>query len=121
MTFGSAFSPESVGSLGLFFGLSIDSSIWIIRCPTSSTADQILGAGANAAPTRVAGVIAGGPSETTLIFSDLTESFVTPQSPNLFGFGHVTQVNDLAGNGFCASGTCELTYVFRDYIPIAFN
>src|SRR4051794_37010468 len=40
MTFGSAFSPESVGSFGLFFGLSIDSSIWIIRCPTSSTADQ---------------------------------------------------------------------------------
>src|SRR6185503_8001606 len=40
MTFGPAFSPESVGSLGLFFGLSIDSSIWIIRCPTSSTADQ---------------------------------------------------------------------------------
>src|SRR5687768_3568053 len=42
MTFGPAFSPESVGSLGLFFGLSIDSSIWIIRCPTSSTADQLL-------------------------------------------------------------------------------
>src|SRR3954470_3236862 len=42
MTFGSAFSPESVGSLGLFFGLSIDSSIWIIRCPTSSTADHPL-------------------------------------------------------------------------------
>jgi PEP-CTERM motif len=80
-----------------------------------------LGAGANAAPTPVAGVIVGGPSETTLIFSDLTESFVTPQSPNSFGFGHVTQINDLAGNGFCASSTCELTYVFRDYIPIAFN
>src|SRR4051794_27481620 len=43
MTFGPAFSPESVGSLGLFFGLSIGSSIWIIRCPTSSTADQYVG------------------------------------------------------------------------------
>jgi hypothetical protein len=80
-----------------------------------------LGTNASAAPIPVAGVIVGGPGETTLIFSDLTESFVTPQSPNLFGFGHVTQINDLAGNGFCASGTCELTYVFRDYIPIAFN
>ena len=64
-----------------------------------------LGAGANATPNPVAGVIVGGPGETTLTFSDLTESFVTPQSPNSFGFGHVTQINDLAGNGFCASGT----------------
>ena len=68
-----------------------------------------------------AGVIVGGPSETTLMFSDLIENFVTPQNPNLFGFGHVTQINDLAGNGFCASGTCELTYAFQDYIPVAFN
>jgi hypothetical protein len=81
----------------------------------------VLGAGAHAAPTPVAGVVVGGPGETTLELSDLTESFVTPQDPNLFGFGRVTQINDLAGNGFCASGTCELTYVFRDYIPIAFN
>jgi hypothetical protein len=80
-----------------------------------------LGAGVNAAPTPVTGVIVGGLGETTLIFSDLVESFVTPQNPNLFGFGYVTQINDLAGNGFCASGTCELTYVFRDYIPITFN
>src|SRR3712207_5400004 len=40
MTFGSAFAPELVGSFGLVFGLSIGSSIWTIRCPTSSTADQ---------------------------------------------------------------------------------
>jgi hypothetical protein len=82
---------------------------------------MILGAGAHAAPTPVAGVIVGGPGETTLIYSDLTESLVTPQSPNSFGFGHITQINDLTGNAICVSGACELTYVFRDYIPITFN
>jgi hypothetical protein len=32
------FSPESVGSFGMFFGLSI----WTTQCPTSSTTDQPL-------------------------------------------------------------------------------
>jgi hypothetical protein len=77
--------------------------------------------GVQAAPTSVAGVVVGGLGETTLMISDLTEHFVTPQNPNLFGFGRVTQINDLAGNAICASGNCELTYVFRDYIPIAFD
>src|SRR3954465_2534412 len=40
MTFGPAFPPGPVGSCGLFFGFSIVPSIWTIRCPTSSTADQ---------------------------------------------------------------------------------
>ena len=38
--FGLACSPEFGGSFGLFFGFAIGSSIWIIRCPTSSTADH---------------------------------------------------------------------------------
>src|SRR3954467_5738673 len=42
MTFGPAFSPGFVGSFGLFFGFSIGPSMWIIRCPTSSTADHEL-------------------------------------------------------------------------------
>src|SRR5690349_12168910 len=42
MTVAPAFSPELVGSFGLFFGFAIGSSIWTIRCPTSSTADQQL-------------------------------------------------------------------------------
>src|SRR3954447_21984810 len=41
MTVGPAFSPELVGSFGLFFGFAIGSSIWTIRCPTSSTADHL--------------------------------------------------------------------------------
>jgi hypothetical protein len=40
MIFDPAFSPALVGSFGLFFGFSIGPSIWIIQCPTSSTADQ---------------------------------------------------------------------------------
>jgi hypothetical protein len=46
----------------------------------------VLGAGAHAAPTPVAGVVVGGAGETTLELSDLTESFVRPQDPNLFDF-----------------------------------
>src|SRR4051794_40079022 len=77
--------------------------------------------GVQAAPVSVAGVIVGGPGEKTQILSDLNERLVTPQNPSLFGFGRVTRINNLAGDAFCASGNCELTYVFRDYIPIAFN
>jgi hypothetical protein len=77
--------------------------------------------GVQAAPTTVAGVVVGGPGEKTQVFSDLSESFVTPQNPLLFGFGRVTRINNLAGNAFCASGNCELTYVYRDYVPIVFN
>jgi hypothetical protein len=81
-----------------------------------------LGAGGvSAAPTPIGGVFVGGTGETTRMLSDLTESFVTPQTPELFGFGRVTRINDLAGNSLCVSGTCELTYVFRDYFPVAFN
>jgi len=76
---------------------------------------------AQAAPTSVAGVVVGGPGEATQMSSDLTEAFVTPQSPILFGFGRVTRINSLEGTSFCASGNCELTYVFRNYVPIAFN
>jgi hypothetical protein len=42
MTFDPVFSPALVGSFGLFFGFSIGPSIWIIRCPTSSTADHAM-------------------------------------------------------------------------------
>jgi len=77
--------------------------------------------GVQAAPTSVSGVVVGGTGEPTRMFSDLTESFVTPQNPILFGFGRVTRINNLAGDAFCASGNCELTYVYRDYVPIAFN
>src|SRR3712207_5665923 len=40
MTCGAAFSSKVLGSSGLFCGFSIGPSIWTIRCPTSSTADQ---------------------------------------------------------------------------------
>src|SRR4051812_27327456 len=90
--------------------------------PAAVCAQIMLSAGGvSAATTPVAGVFVGGTGETTLMFSDLTEKFVTPQSPDLFGFGRVTRINDLAGDSFCVSGGCELTYVFRDYIPTAFN
>jgi hypothetical protein len=77
---------------------------------------------AMAAPTPVAGVIVGGPGETTFKFSNLTESFVDGVGDNLFGFGRVTQINDLNEGAFCASGgSCELTYTFRDYTVTTFN
>jgi hypothetical protein len=77
---------------------------------------------AMAAPTPVAGVIVGGPGETTFKFSNLTESFVDSVGDNLFGFGRVTQINELNEGAFCASGgSCELTYTFRDYTVTTFN
>lgn len=74
-----------------------------------------------AAPTPVNGVIVGGPGETTFKFSNLTESFVSGVGQKLFGFGRVTQINDLQDNGFCVSGNCELTYTFSDYTVSEFN
>jgi hypothetical protein len=77
---------------------------------------------ATAAPTPVAGVIVGGPGETTFKFSDLTESFVGKLGDNLFGYGRVTQINNLNEGAFCASGgSCELTYTFSDYSLTGFN
>src|SRR5919112_5850772 len=77
---------------------------------------------AMATPTPVAGVIVGGPGETTFKFSNLTESFVGGVGDNLFGFGRVTQINDLNQGAFCASGgSCELTYTFSDYSLTGFK
>jgi PEP-CTERM motif len=70
---------------------------------------------AQAEPTPVAGVIVGGPEETTFKFSNLTESFVTGVGDTLFGFGRVTQINSLFGEDFCVNGNCELTYTFTGY------
>jgi hypothetical protein len=68
-------------------------------------AGMALGMGqAMAAPTPVAGVIVGGPGETTFKFSNLTESFVGGVGDELFGFGRVTQINDLNEGEFCANG-----------------
>ena len=77
---------------------------------------------AMAAPTPVAGVIVGGPGETTFKFSNLTESFVGGVGDNQFGYGSVTQINDLNEGAFCANGgSCELTYTFSDYTLTGFN
>jgi PEP-CTERM motif len=86
-------------------------------------AGMALGMGqAMAAPTPVAGVIVGGPGETTFKFSNLTESFVGGVGDELFGFGRVTQINDLNEGEFCANGgSCELTYTFSEYTATQFN
>src|SRR5688500_10379003 len=77
---------------------------------------------AMAAPTPVAGVIVGGPGETTFKFSDLTESFVGAIGDSLFGYGRVNQINGLNEDAFCANGGgCELTYTFSDYSLSSFN
>jgi len=68
---------------------------------------------AEAAPTPVAGVIVD--TATTFVFTNLTENFVDSPGDQLFGFGRVTQVNNLSGTGFCANGPCELTYAFSGY------
>jgi hypothetical protein len=70
---------------------------------------------AQAAPTPVAGVIVGGPGETTFKFSNLTEQFIGGVGDNLFGFGRVSQINGLFGDDFCVTSGCELTYTFTDY------
>lgn len=70
---------------------------------------------AQAAPTPVAGVIVGGPGETTFKFSNLTETFVEGEGDTLNGFGRVSQINGLFGTDFCVSGNCELTYTFSGY------
>jgi hypothetical protein len=94
----------------------------VFRIGIVAVALTVSGAGPTlAAPTPVAGVVVGGPGETTLNLSDLTESFVSPQSPEALGFGLVTQVNGLAGAAFCAIAACELTYRFRNYFPTSFN
>jgi hypothetical protein len=75
---------------------------------------------AQAAPTPVAGVIVGGPGETTFEFSNLTETFVSGVGQTLSGFGRVTQINDLFGTDFCVSGSCELTYRFNNFVVNTF-
>jgi hypothetical protein len=68
---------------------------------------------AQAVPSTVAGVIVD--TDTTFVFSNLTESFVDQPGEELFGFGKVTQVNNLSGTDFCAAANCELTYAFSGY------
>jgi hypothetical protein len=68
---------------------------------------------AQAGPSTVAGVIVD--TDTTFVFSNLTESFVDQPGEELFGFGRVTQVNNLSGTDFCAAANCELTYAFSGY------
>jgi hypothetical protein len=67
---------------------------------------------AQAAPTPVAGVIVGGPGETTFKFSNLTETFPSGVGDVLSGFGRVSQINQLFGDDFCVNAGCELTYAF---------
>jgi len=76
---------------------------------------------AQAAPTPVAGVIVGGPGETTFKFSNLTENFVTGVGDVLFGFGRVTQINQLFGDDFCVNAGCELTYAFNNFTVSQLN
>jgi hypothetical protein len=40
--FGSRLLVQSKGNLRLFVGLSIEGSIWLVRCPTSATADHLM-------------------------------------------------------------------------------
>jgi hypothetical protein len=68
---------------------------------------------AQAAPTPVAGVIVGGPGETTFKFSNLTETFPSGVGDVLSGFGRVSQINQLFGDDFCVNAGCELTYSFN--------
>jgi hypothetical protein len=74
---------------------------------------------AEAVPATVAGVIVD--DATTFVFSNLTESFVDQPGEELFGFGQVTQVNNLTGTAFCANGPCELTYAFSGYTVSSIN
>ena len=76
---------------------------------------------AQAAPTPVAGIIVGGPGETTFEFSNLTETFVAGVGDVLSGFGRVTQINGLFGTDFCVTGNCELTYRFDNFVATTFN
>jgi hypothetical protein len=76
---------------------------------------------AQAAPTPVAGIIVGGPGETTFEFSNLTETFVGGVGQVLSGYGRVTQINGLFGTDFCVSGSCELTYRFDNFVATTFN
>jgi hypothetical protein len=76
---------------------------------------------AQAAPTPVAGIIVGGPGETTFKFSNLTETFVSGVGDVLSGYGRVTQINGLFGTDFCVSGSCELTYRFDNFVVNTFN
>jgi hypothetical protein len=68
---------------------------------------------AQAVPQPVGGVIVD--EVTTFVFSNLTETFIQAPGDVLFGFGRVTQINDLAGTDFCATGNCELTYAFNNF------
>jgi len=74
---------------------------------------------AQAVPSTVAGVIVD--TDTTFVFSNLTENFVDAPGEQLFGFGKVSQVNNLTGTAFCAAGPCELTYAFSGYTVTSIN
>jgi hypothetical protein len=74
---------------------------------------------AEAVPTTVAGVIVD--TDTTFVFSNLTENFVDAPGEQLFGFGNVTQINNLTGTAFCAASPCELTYAFSGYTVTSIN
>jgi PEP-CTERM motif len=74
---------------------------------------------AEAVPSTVAGVIVD--TDTTFVFSNLTENFVDAPGEQLFGFGKVSQINNLTGTAFCAAGPCELTYAFSGYTVTSIN
>jgi len=74
---------------------------------------------AEAVPRPVAGVIVD--TATTFVFTNLTENFVDQPGEQLFGFGRVTQINNLSGTAFCANGPCELTYAFSGYTVTSIN
>jgi hypothetical protein len=94
-----------------------------VRVLAATAIGATLGLGvsqAQAAPTPVAGIIVGGPGETTFKFSNLTETFVSGVGDVLSGYGRVTQINGLFGTDFCVSGSCELTYRFDNFVTNTF-
>jgi hypothetical protein len=74
---------------------------------------------AEAVPATVGGVIVD--TDTTFVFSNITENFVDQPGEELSGFGEVTRINNLDGTAFCATGPCELTYAFGGYTVTSIN
>jgi PEP-CTERM motif len=74
---------------------------------------------AEAVPATVGGVIVD--TDTTFVFSNITENFVDQPGQELSGFGTVTQINNLTGTEFCATAPCELTYAFSGFTVTSIN
>ena len=56
------------------------------------------------------------------MFSNLTENFVDEPGEELFGFGQVTRINNLAGTDVLRRRPpCELTYAFSSYTVTSIN